>query len=42
VTNLGQISQTDNVFGDDGGEHQLGTVTGDADGGYTVELTVPV
>lgn len=43
VTNLGQISlQSDNVFGDDGGEHQLGTVTGDADGGYTVELTVPV
>jgi protocatechuate 3,4-dioxygenase beta subunit len=43
VTNLGQVSLTsDNVFGEDGGVRQLGTVTGDIDGGLTVELTVPV
>ena len=30
VTNLSQVTlETDNVFGDDGGEHQLGTVTGE-------------
>ena len=33
---------SDNVFGDDEGVHQLGTVTGDATNGYTVQLTVPV
>lgn len=33
---------TDNVFGDDGGAHQLGTVTGDVTNGVTVALTVPV
>ena len=32
----------DNVFGDDGGVHQLGTVTGDLSNGYTVQLTVSV
>jgi protocatechuate 3,4-dioxygenase beta subunit len=37
----GQASIT-NVFGDDGGAGQLGTVTGDADSGYTVALTVGV
>ena len=43
VANLGQISlESDNVFGDDGGVHQLGTVTGDLANGLTVELTVPV
>jgi protocatechuate 3,4-dioxygenase beta subunit len=43
VVNLGQVSlQSDNVFGDDGGARQLGTVTGSVDGGITVELTVPV
>jgi hypothetical protein len=30
------------VFGDDGGVHQLGTVTGDVQRGLAVELTVPV
>ena len=41
--NLQQVSlQTDNVFGDDGGAHQLGTVTGSVDAGYVVELAVPV
>jgi protocatechuate 3,4-dioxygenase beta subunit len=43
IVNLGQVSlQSDNVFGDDGGAHQLGTVTGTVDDGFTVELTVPV
>ena len=32
----------DNVFGDDGGASQLGTVTGDTTAGYAVALTVPV
>ena len=30
------------VFGDDGGVHQLGTMSGDTAGGYAVRLTVPV
>jgi len=43
LANLQQVSlQTDNVFGDDGGAHQLGTVTGSLDEGYVVELAVPV
>ena len=43
VTNLSQVSLTsDNVFGEDGGARQLGTVSGDVSGGYTVALTVPV
>jgi len=33
---------TDMVFRDDGGIHQLGTVTGSLADGYTVELAVPV
>jgi protocatechuate 3,4-dioxygenase beta subunit len=38
-----RISLTsDMVFRDDGGEHQLGTVTGSLAEGYTVELAVPV
>lgn len=32
----------DNVFGDDGGIHQLGTVSGSVDQGYTVGLNVSV
>jgi protocatechuate 3,4-dioxygenase beta subunit len=43
VTCMRQLSLTDdNVFGDDGGVHQLGTVTGSIEGGLTVALTVPV
>ncbi len=43
IGNLQQVSlETDNVFGDDGGVHQLGTVTGSVDEGYVVELAVPV
>jgi protocatechuate 3,4-dioxygenase beta subunit len=41
--NLSRVSlRSDNVFGDDGGVHQLGTVTGDVSGGYAVALAVPV
>jgi hypothetical protein len=43
VQNLGQVSlETDNVFGDDGGVHELGTVTGRVADGFAVELTVAV
>jgi protocatechuate 3,4-dioxygenase beta subunit len=43
VSNLQQVSlSSDNVFGADGGERQLGTVTGSVDAGYVVELAVPV
>jgi protocatechuate 3,4-dioxygenase beta subunit len=43
VRNMQSLSlQTDNVFADDGGVRQLGTVTGDASSGYSVSLTVPV
>ena len=43
VSNMGQVSLTsDNVFGDDGGIHELGTISGDVSGGMTVALTVPV
>jgi protocatechuate 3,4-dioxygenase beta subunit len=43
VTCMRQLSLTnDIVFGDDGGVHQLGTVTGSIEGGLTVALTVPV
>jgi protocatechuate 3,4-dioxygenase beta subunit len=33
---------SDMVFGNDGGDRQVGTVTGDATSGYTVALRVPV
>ena len=43
VTNLARVSLTDdNVFGDDGGASQLGTVTGSVDDGYAVVLEVGV
>jgi protocatechuate 3,4-dioxygenase beta subunit len=43
VSNMGRVSlQGDNVFGDDGGIHELGTITGDVASGMTVALTVPV
>jgi protocatechuate 3,4-dioxygenase beta subunit len=43
VTNLSQVSlATDMVFSDDGGVHQLGTVSGSVASGLTVELAVPV
>ncbi len=43
VSNLQQVSLTsDGVFGDDGGEHQLGTISGSVADDLTVELAVPV
>ena len=43
VANLAQVSlRGDNVFGDDGGIHQLATMSGDAAGGYTAALTIGV
>lgn len=43
TANLAQVSlSSDKVFGDDGGAHQLATVTGDIMTGYNVELTVGV
>ena len=43
VRTLDQVSlEGDNVFGDDGGARQLGTVTGNAADGYMVALTVAV
>jgi protocatechuate 3,4-dioxygenase beta subunit len=43
VTNLrGVTLQSDMVFGDDGGVHELGTITGDVTNGMTVTLAVPV
>ena len=43
ITNLSQVSLTgDNVFGDDGGIHQIATMSGDAAGGYSALLTIGV
>ena len=43
VRTLSQVSlQSDMVFGDDGGVHELGTITGDVASGMTVALTVAV
>jgi len=43
VTNMTQVSlASDNVFGDDGGVHELGTMSGGVNSGLTVELAVPV
>jgi protocatechuate 3,4-dioxygenase beta subunit len=43
LDNLARTSLTgDNVFGEDGGIHQLATVTGDATSGYVANLTIGV
>lgn len=43
VANMARTSlASDNVFGDDGGAQQLGTITGSVEDGMTVTLTVPV
>jgi protocatechuate 3,4-dioxygenase beta subunit len=43
LSNLARVSLADdNVFGEDGGARQLGTVTGEISGGYQVSLTVGV
>ena len=43
VSSLSRVSlASDNVFGDDGGVHELATVTGSVAQGYTATLAVPV
>lgn len=43
VANLAQITlASDNVFGNDGGVHQIPVVTGDPVAGYVAKLTAPV
>lgn len=43
VANMNRVSlASDNVFGNDNGAHQLGTVSGSVASGLTVELAVPV
>ncbi|MFM6851805.1 MAG: hypothetical protein ACKOVB_22140 [Terrabacter sp.] len=43
VGNLSQVSlQSDNVFRDDGGVHQLATMSGSVSTGYTAALTIGV
>jgi protocatechuate 3,4-dioxygenase beta subunit len=43
VVNLGQVSlERDNVFADDGGVHELGTMSGSVADGLTVSLSAPV
>jgi protocatechuate 3,4-dioxygenase beta subunit len=43
VRNMTRVNlASDNVFGEDGGAQQLGTVSGSVSAGYTVALTVPV
>jgi hypothetical protein len=43
VRTFSQVSlATDNVFGDDGGIRELGTMSGSIDSGLTVDLAVPV
>jgi protocatechuate 3,4-dioxygenase beta subunit len=43
VSTLSRITlASDNVFGDDGGIHELGTISGNVAAGLTVELAVPV
>jgi hypothetical protein len=43
VQNLSQVSlQTDNVFGNDAGVHQIGLMSGTIDSALTVTLGVPV
>jgi protocatechuate 3,4-dioxygenase beta subunit len=43
VSNLARTSLTsDNVFGDDGGIHQIASMSGDVAGGYTAALTIGV
>ena len=43
VRNASQVSlQSDNVFGDDGGIHQIATMAGSVAAGYTASLTIGV
>ena len=43
VRTLSRVSlESDNVFGEDSAEHQLGSVTGSVEDGYTIELAAAV
>lgn len=43
ITNLTHVSlASDMVFGDDGGVHELATMSGDATNGYSIALTIAV
>ena len=43
VQNLQRVSlASDNVFGEDDGEHQIGTISGSVSNGLTIDLSVPV
>lgn len=43
MQNLAQVSlQSDPVFGDDGGMHQIATMSGNASRGYRAALTIGV
>lgn len=43
IATVAQVSLSrDNVFGEDGGAHRLGTVSGDVSSGFIVQLPVPV
>jgi protocatechuate 3,4-dioxygenase beta subunit len=43
IRNASQVSlQGDNVFGDDGGIHQIATMSGSATAGYTAALTIGI
>jgi protocatechuate 3,4-dioxygenase beta subunit len=43
VRNAAQVSlQSDNVFGDDGGIHQIATMSGSVSNGYTAALTIGI
>ena len=43
VQNRSRVSlQTDNVFGNDAGIHQIATMSGDVSSGYTAALTIGV
>ena len=43
MRNLGQTSlSSDNAFGNDGGIHQIATMSGDTASGYTAALTISI
>ena len=42
ATWAGSASPSDNVFGDDGGIHQIATMAGDPSAGYIAALTIGV
>jgi len=42
ISTLSRVSLASDNVGDDGGIHELGTISGTVAGGLTVELAVPV